>query len=582
MIDTVPEEEFSLKKLFIPLTTIKAFHFILIIGLLVYFNALFGKFVWDDVTYIILNPELHSVNILKLFGENTFNSSGYYRPIPALYFAIVYSLFGVQYFFYHFFQISLHIINTCLLFLLLKQFIKKELSFFLALLFLVHPIQVESVSYIGASQSELFFCFGIGALLMAIKERLKIRDYLVISGLLLCSILTKETGFLFFVIITLYRILFYRKSILTIFPYFGGVLAVYFLIRFGLAGIFFTKITVIPIAQLSLAERILNIPAITAYYIKTLFFPMEMAIDQLWTITTITFSSFYLPLIICSVFFLALILLGVITRKENSSNSKLYLFFCAWFVLSLSLHLQLFPLDMTVADRWFYLPFAGLLGAIGIALDQVPLKRQRVRYGAVIACLSVISLLSVRTIIRNADWRDPITLYSHDIRIENNYQLANFLGAELAYAGRYKDALPYISQAVRQNPRDNNIYNLGVIYENLQDDEKAEYYYRKVLSHMTVRGEKNEVRKNAYLGLSRLKVLQGNPARLKPFLTQAVSEYPDNGTLWSYLAITEYKLNNYHEALTAAEKSVTYLPNPSTKKLYNIIKQQKPLNVVDK
>ncbi|HZE86733.1 MAG TPA: hypothetical protein VE090_00865 [Methylomirabilota bacterium] len=70
-----PEQEFSFKSLFSPLTNLKAIHII------VFFNALSNGFVWDDKTYIILNNDVHSLNIPKLIGNNIFNQSQQYRPL---------------------------------------------------------------------------------------------------------------------------------------------------------------------------------------------------------------------------------------------------------------------------------------------------------------------------------------------------------------------------------------------------------------------------------------------------------------------------------------------------------------------
>src|SRR5438552_1741257 len=94
----------SLMQFFIPLTTKKAISIIVILGFIVFGNALFNGFVWDDKPFIIRNTDVHSINIAYLFSKNTFNAGGYYRPIPALYFALLYNLFGSQAFFYHFLQ----------------------------------------------------------------------------------------------------------------------------------------------------------------------------------------------------------------------------------------------------------------------------------------------------------------------------------------------------------------------------------------------------------------------------------------------------------------------------------------------
>ena len=171
------DEDLSFKKLFIPLTTFKAIHIIIILGLLVFGNALFNDFVWDDKSFILFSSDIHTVNISYLIGQNIFNGAGEYRPIPAIYFASLYSLFTTNVFFYHLFQIVIHITNTVLLFFLFKHFFSKQIGLFLSLIFLVHPIQVESVSYIAASGNPLFFLFGITALLMSFKRIVMQKGY---------------------------------------------------------------------------------------------------------------------------------------------------------------------------------------------------------------------------------------------------------------------------------------------------------------------------------------------------------------------------------------------------------------------
>src|SRR5579864_338112 len=93
-------QDVSFKSLFVPLTTLKAINIIIILGLVVFFNSLFNGFVWDDNTYLINNPEIHTFNLEVVLGKNLFNYSGFYRPIPALYFAGLYTIFSTMPFFY--------------------------------------------------------------------------------------------------------------------------------------------------------------------------------------------------------------------------------------------------------------------------------------------------------------------------------------------------------------------------------------------------------------------------------------------------------------------------------------------------
>src|SRR5258708_18251362 len=186
------DTDFSIKFFFVPLTTAKAITWIVIIGIIVYANMLFNGFVWDDKTFILTNSDIHSINISFLFGSNSFNSLGQYRPVPAFYFATLYALFKDNPFFYHLLQLLVHIVNSILVFKLFNKFFNKELSLVSSIFFLIHPIQVESVSYIASSDNPLFFLCGISALLLSLKEQLDLKRYILIFALLLLSVLTKE------------------------------------------------------------------------------------------------------------------------------------------------------------------------------------------------------------------------------------------------------------------------------------------------------------------------------------------------------------------------------------------------------
>src|SRR5437667_430114 len=137
------EKEFSFKTYFIPLTKAKAITWIVIIGIIVYANILANGFVWDDL-HTLQVPAFHTFNVINLFGPNDINLNSYYRPLTAVYFSLMYQVFGNVAFFYHFTQLTLHIIDTCLIFLLFCLFFPESISFFLALIFLLHPINVES------------------------------------------------------------------------------------------------------------------------------------------------------------------------------------------------------------------------------------------------------------------------------------------------------------------------------------------------------------------------------------------------------------------------------------------------------
>src|SRR6266581_7266354 len=150
------EDDFSLKSFFVPLTTMKAIHYIVIIGLIVFFTSIFNGFIGDDFQHVKYNTSIHSVaNIPYFFSHGIFydptsnhQRNNFYRPIVSVAYSLIYPFSGDNPIGYHLFQVLLHISNAILLFLVLKYFFKQAVAFFLSLLFLLHPINIEAVVYI--------------------------------------------------------------------------------------------------------------------------------------------------------------------------------------------------------------------------------------------------------------------------------------------------------------------------------------------------------------------------------------------------------------------------------------------------
>ena len=572
------EQQLTFKSLFLPLTNLKAIVIIFITGFIVFLNSLFNGFVWDDLTYIINNPEIKNFNLLTLIGPNMFNSSGYFRPIPAIYFSILYNLFGNSAFYYHFLQLSLHILATTLLFIIFKKFFNKPLSLILSLIFLVHPINVESVVYIGASQSQLYFLFGGLAFYLAL-EKLTTKKILLMHLFLLLAILVKEISILYFFVIYLFIFLKNKKiPKLILFSSFV-TLSIYTVIRFFSLGTILEKMERIPISQVPFILRLAHIPIIFFYYIKTFFFPKLLVIDQVWTIKNIDFSSFYFPLTM-DLLFLGCIFgaLHYLLKKKNK-EVKLFIFFLVWFLSGMVFLLQIFPLDMTVADRWFYFPFVGLLGMFGIIATQIFPGIYKKNKIIVLFCIIIIFvILSIRTVIRNSDWFSPLSLYSVDSKPYPNYDLESKVAAELIYINKFDQAFPHLFKSVALYPHDTNLFNLGSVYDHLGNYKKAQYYYERVLElkNGTIRAK---IKDSTYEGLIKILIFHGNPQTANKLARESVREFPQDGVLRMLLSINEYTLNHYREALNAAQKAKTLFPNDLTNKLYKTILNKKPLSL---
>ena len=450
---------------------------IVFLGLLVYFPVLFNSFVWDD--------------------EVMFQKAGsipgtvYFRPvISALYWGI-YNIFGPRPFFFHFFQLIFHIATAVLIYYLFKRFFKETISLILAAIFLVHPASVEAVSFASAMQEVGFTLVGIIGLYLFthrdVINHVSTTNIFFGALLLLISLLMKETAIVFFLLIFCYLFLFKKNQIVLIsYSIFSIILLMtYFLFRVSGGSLYVQGQGLFPIMRVSLVTRLMNIPMIILYYLGKFFYPMHLAIAQHWVVRTVDFQNFWLPLIII----IGFILFGIFMSRLN----KPFLFFFLWFILGILPHLQIIPLNMTVAERWLYFPMIGLLGMIGTILSklqiindksQINFKSQIKSKTIFILLIIIIIVFSVRSFARVLDWRNGLSLFSHDIRQNSSFDLQNNIGVELFRIGQYKEAKKYFEKSVKLAPYWwVNWNNLGTIYEREKNYQKAKEYYQKAIDN---------------------------------------------------------------------------------------------------
>jgi hypothetical protein len=532
---------------------------IIFLGFLVYANGLFGSPVWDDMQYIFQNPQLHSLNLFLLWGQNVFNNYIYYRPIPATYFALLSVLFGQQTFPFHFVQLSIHIINTLLLFVFFTYFFKRSLAFCLSLIFLVHPITVESVAYIAAADNTLLFTLGILLLLQIHQVKRSIKQYVCIFLLFLFLLLIKESGIMFILFANIYTFLYQRKNIFQILLTAGSSICLYFLIRFFVIGAKIVSPSILPIAAMPLSQRVFSMPKIFYYYFSTFFFPKNLAIEQYWVVTRKTFVDFYFPLGVDFLFFLIIGFIGyLIFIRRQKILQKTYIFFVLWFFIGIGLHLQIFPLDMTVADRWFYSPMIGLIGILGvgasIAFSCLKNKKNIVPVFTFIFVLILFGL-SVRTLIRNTNWYDAFTLYQHDAQLTNSWSLENNLATEFFYRRDMRNALVHAKKAYTLLPMDNVAFNVGSIYEQKGDFTNAKKYYTLTMQAISDPTYGHKHYESIDVDIAEFYTLRDDPHKLYVMIAQALKDYPDCPDLWLYLAIADYRTGKYSDSLKAIHKA---------------------------
>ncbi len=549
-----------------------------LIGFLLYFQSLSNGFVLDDNIQLTENLAVHSLKNIPLlflggsFGGSTTLQGIYYKPLMSTVFTLLYAFFGASPMPFHLFQLIVHIINSLLVYFLLRKFFKNNLSLLLSLIFLVHPINSETVLYISALQDQLFTLFGLSALLVATKKVLGYKDYFLFAFLILLSLLSKEAGVLYLLISVVFRFIFYKKDFIKFFLLSILTFSPYLALRIFSVGLASPKSQAFFIMRIGFWQRIENVPAIILYYLKTMVFPKDLAVSQNWLIHARNFQDFYMPT------FIILIILLALFATMTFSRSKIFIFFSIWFLLGVFLHSNLLvALDGTVSDRWMYFPIIGFLALAGTILQRV--KKERL---LAILIIILVIVLSIRTFIRSLDWKSDFSISSHDVYItKDNFALENTLGSALIQQGQYKEAIPYLEQSTRLAPYHwINWNNLGVAYLNMgfksgnKDDlNKAEKYLNKAIEN----GQEYYL---PYENMGLLVVDFRDPNQAVNFFQTSSKKISLNHRLWFLLAIAQYKLGDKEKAMEAAKQAYYLNPDDSTStQLYYALFNHQNINI---
>ena len=570
--------------------------FLLAAGFAVNVNALQNGFLWDDQTQVVKNIIIRSwENLPAIFASSTFYNGGaslsgsFYRPLVSFSYLLNYSVWGLNPFGFRLFQIFFHLINIVLIFFLLKKIFSEEgigygdqAAFLAALIFAVHPANAESVIYIGCI-GEIFYAFFI--LLAALiflngidRNNRSVKNINLILAFLLVflGLLSKETAIVILPILFIYLLLFTRSKLSVYARFFlgcGAVGGVYWFLRFFVAKLPAMKFHLAPIALAPLWQRLSTIPYEIVSYLGIIFFPRDLSISRQFVVVSAFDPRFWLASLFLGASFTAVVFYSVKTK------SKVVPFFLLWFAVALAPALNIIPLDMTMAERWLYVPVIGILAIAGLfsayLINGFSLAHKKF-FCAIIAIL--LAALGARTIVRNADWKDGLTLFGHDYKIvsrmspQGSFDLENNYGVELLRIGQTDEAERHLTKSVALQPRwASSQNNLGVVLERQGDLEGALAHYGQSI--------KSGTRYQAYENKSSLLVKLGRYDEAKSFLLRSLSKFPQNNNLKLYLAqayIADNTKESRQKALVLIAKILDSDPeNFSARQLYQTIQNNR-------
>lgn len=430
----------------------KAVLFLCVAVFIIYSNSLGGEFVYDDEYFIVRNVAIRNLSNIPSFFTNPASvafsqlAEDVYRPVAASSYAIDYFLWFYNTFGYHLENMVLHGLNSVLVFVLVSILAGDIfIAFFSALFFACHPVQTEAVSWISGRSSVLFLFFYLSSLILYVRSLKEKRDGLFAWSIVFyaVSIFTKEMAVTLPIILIAYDVHFFnkdgfRKKAMRYLPYiiitlFYLAVRAFMLKRVGQCGWWGGD----PY------RNALSAIAVIPEYLRLLVYPVKLCAFYVSRIVRSAADS----MVISSVVILAAIFLSLpfIYRR-----SRLASFAILWFFITMLPVSNIVPLKALLAERFLYLPSIGFCILAATAFGKIrSIKTKNAASVAVILAGSLAVVYSARTMIRNEDWKTPMSISESIIKVSplNSWGYTS-LGAALIGAGRYTEAITPLKKAM--------------------------------------------------------------------------------------------------------------------------------------
>ena len=467
--------------------------FILVLGSLVYGNHLQNPFQFDTVAYITNHHRLD--NISEQLNLNYLWKEFFHRGLLQISLAFNVHLDGFRTFGYHLLNLTLHLINSVLVYFITFRiwcYLRlndcqpsndetRFVAIFTAVLFLIHPIQTESVVYI-MSRSEVFAgTFYLSSFLLfqtylvrerPIKTSFKILVLFIIAIAFILGFSVKQTVITLPLMLLLY-FLFGQESESTSIRWLNKQKwTIGFFLLVGISLLFHKLLTdeLFLIGESTAGEDIgrlnymLTQPSVIFYhYFKLLLFPINLNIDPDIQLVTKWWSWKFISALIG--------IAGLIYFSCRAKENRLLLYFICWFLIVLSPSSSIITLSDLAAEHRTYLASYSFYAVIAFCVYKVPhfiFSNHSKKCKSMILVISIVIsiIFSGLTIQRNKIWASEVLLWNDTLK-KSPQKIRPIINLGHAYITTGDDdlAVKYFEKALALNP---NIfatnYNLGNLY----------------------------------------------------------------------------------------------------------------------
>jgi protein O-mannosyl-transferase len=524
---------------------------VLVVTLVIYLPALHHRFTnWDDIDYITDNLVIKSLSPANLEIIFTKPLAANYHPLTMLSLALNYKFSGLEPLSYFLVNIILHLFNIVLTyyfaFLLLGR--NKPLALFVAAIFAVHPMHVESVAWISERKDVLYAFFYLAGMIAWIRyvTGKGWPWYLFALALFVLSALSKPSSVVFPLILFLLDYLYKRKSGIMLFaekvPFLAvsawiGIETIYAQIHSAVA----------PLDNYSLIQRFLFASYGFFIYIFKLFIPYGLSTLHPFPVLG---KSAGLPW----VYFIApVVVLLVIGLVAWSLKYTRFLLFCLLFYFfNIILTLQFMQVGSAViAERYTYISYIGLLAALAWLVNRASEQRRislKYVYPVMILFFGAMTVLGSQ---RVGVWKNSEVLWTDVLeKYPESADAYNSRGYYFLKEKMYDRALPDFNRALEIRPSLlDALNNRGSVYRIQNNPRMAISDYNRALAINPNYSLAISGRGNAYFTLNILDSALADFDRAISINPSLAVAYGNRGAVW-------FRRGDFNRAIEECTKAI--------------------------
>lgn len=430
---------------------------IILMGISIYSNTFKNELVWDDYFLVADNLYIRDVKFLRdIFTTDLhrfgLDRSNFYRPLQTISYMLDYAVGKFETFPYHFTNLFLHLASGVLIYFIALDLSKNEIiSFLSSFIFVSHPVQTETVTYISDRADLLAAAFIFGGFFSFLRycSGRKFSLFLIFNIFFILALLSKEISLIFPFLIFTWAMFYSDKrkeaNLKQAYWSVGAIAALYIISRLTILH-FRGNVFGLDANEVFIVRFLTMLKVIWRYFVL-LVFPLNLHMERNFPwIRNLADPAMWAGLAIIAS---SCVFAGKAFRKENYASFAVF-----WFWISLFPILNIIPVNAIMSEHWLYLPSFAFALVAAFVIFRLYQFRSRTFKIVLSLCLAAnFSFYAYKAITRNAEWRNEETLYYATLRYQPDSSRVYYnLGNVYVHRAEYPRAVEKYMRAVELQP----------------------------------------------------------------------------------------------------------------------------------